>query len=100
MLYSDANDSITLGFSAGYGVGYFGNGLPDLADAPGAGMVAAYGYSENNGKTQGSIIWAVNSVTPAPVPLPDTVWLLICGLGALGALGLRSNRVVRAIQHQ
>lgn len=76
--------SITLVGSGGSDPWTSSGGLVLLA----SGGISNAGYVEYsvNGVTQGQLDYVITSLTPAPVPLPAAGWLLLAGLGGLGAM--------------
>jgi hypothetical protein len=84
--YSAAENSFTSGRSGTgsdfvlHGVAWTSAGLPDFAAATNpAGAFFSY-----DNTAYSSVVYSVNSLTPAP--LPGAVWLMLSGVGALGAI--------------
>ena len=61
------------------------NGLLDLAAFFPGSLPGTYSTSSDGGASQDLTAWAITSLTPAPVPLPATAWLLTSGFGGLVA---------------
>jgi hypothetical protein len=63
-----------------HGVAWTTAGLPDFAAATNpSGAFFSY-----NDSAYSSVVYSVSSLTP--VPLPEAVWLMLSGLGGLGAI--------------
>jgi hypothetical protein len=75
----------------GTGSSFNSDGLPVFSNS-----ISAVGelWSGVNGEpVTDELLFDINSMTLAPVPLPSTAWLMLCGLGGLGVL-LKKRRAV------
>jgi hypothetical protein len=73
-------------FASGANYAYAADGLPTLLGTGGTASITTYGSAGDS-----ILNFSIASLTPAPVPLPAAAWLLISGIGALGAIGRKSG---------
>ena len=97
-LAQNAQSSFLLAFSVtSQDPAYLSNGLLDLPNISSDPMSGTYSITSSGG-AQDEAVWVVTSLTPAPVPIPAAAWLLMSGLGGLGALRPSPRRSQQRVQ--
>jgi hypothetical protein len=82
--------------SASAGLPWSSNGLPVFTNATGTGELyyTVENPAESPGFSENELVYEITSITPqgaSPVPLPAAAWLMLSGLGGLGALARKKR---------